>query len=70
MTGREQIAIVRHVLPSVLKKRIKRHTRLPEAVPRQVCVRLRYTGLSVVQAAEVVEVPGQTDYNWQERRTF
>ncbi len=67
MTGREQIAIVRHVPLSVLNKRIKHHKGLPEVVPRLVFIRLRYKGMSVVNAAEAVGVSHQTGYNWQER---
>ncbi|MCE5338883.1 MAG: IS630 family transposase [Methanomicrobiaceae archaeon] len=67
MTRREQIAIVRHVPLSVLKEQIKHHKGLPEVVPRLVFIQLRYTGMSVVQAAEAVGVTGQTGYNWQER---
>jgi len=54
MTGREQIAIVRHVPLSTLKKRIKHHQGLPEVVPRLVFIQLRYTGMSVVKAAESI----------------
>jgi len=39
MTGREQIAIVKHVPTSVLKKRIKRHRGLPEVVSRLLFIR-------------------------------
>ncbi len=67
MTGREQIAIVKHVPMSVLKKRIKHHKGLPEVVPRLLFIRLRYNGMSVVKAAENVGVSPQTGYNWQER---
>ncbi len=67
MTGRELIAIVRHVPSSVLKKRIKHHKGLPEVVPRLLFIRLRYKGMSVVKAADAVGVSGQTGYNWQER---
>lgn len=67
MTGREQIAIVKHVPMSVLKKRIKHHKGLPEVVPRLLFIRLRYKEVSVVKAAEAVGVSPQTGYNWQER---
>ena len=67
MTGQEQIAIVKHVPFSVLKKRIKHHKGLPEIVPRLLFIRLRYKGLSVVKAAAAVGVSGQTGYNWQKR---
>jgi putative transposase len=67
MTGREQIAIVRHVPYAVLKKRIKHHHGLPEVMPRLLFIRLRYKGVSVVNAADAVGVSGQTGYNWQER---
>lgn len=67
MTGQEQIAIVRHVPFSVLKKRIKHHKGLPEVLPRLLFIRLRYTGVSVDKAADAVGVSGQTGYNWQER---
>ncbi len=67
MTGREQIAIVKHVPFSVLEKRIKHHKGLPEIVPRLLFIRLRYKGMSVVKAADAVGVSGQTGYNWQER---
>ncbi|MFY1644705.1 hypothetical protein ACK11Z_13325 [Methanoculleus bourgensis] len=58
MTGREQIAIARHVPLSVLKKRIK-HQGLPKVVPCLVFIQLRYTGMSVVQAAEAVGISGR-----------
>lgn len=67
MTGREQIAIVKHVPMSVLKKRIKHPKGLPEVVPRLLFIRLRYNEVSVVKAAEAVGVSPQTGYNWQER---
>lgn len=67
MTGCEQIAIVRHVPLSTLKKRIKHHKGLPEIAPRLVFIRLRYQGMSVVNVAEAVGVSTQTGYNWQER---
>ena len=67
MTGREQITIVRHVPLSVLNKRIKHPKGLPEVVPRLVFIRLRYKGMSVVDAAEAVGVSHQTGYNWQKR---
>ena len=67
MTGRELIAIVKHVPYSVLKKRIKHHKGLPEVMPRLLFIRLRYKGMSVVKAADAVGVSGQTGYNWQER---
>ncbi len=67
MAGREQIAIVQHVPYSVLKKRIKHHKGLPEVMPRLLFIRLRYIGVSVVNAADAVGVSGQTGYNWQER---
>ncbi len=68
MAGREQITIVRHVPLSVLNKRIK-HPKglLPQVVPRLVFIRLRYKGMSVVDAAEAVGVSHQTGYNWQKR---
>ena len=61
--GREQITIVRHILMSVLKKRIKHHKSLPEVVPRLLFIQLRYNGMSVVKAAEAVGVSPQTGYN-------
>jgi len=67
MTGRELIAIVKHVPYSVLKKWIKHHKGLPEVMPRLLFIRLRYNGMSVVKAAGAVGVSGQTGYNWQER---
>ncbi|MDR9816980.1 MAG: helix-turn-helix domain-containing protein [Candidatus Methanoculleus thermohydrogenotrophicum] len=36
-------------------------------VPRLVFIRLRYKGMSVVDAAEAVGVSHQTGYNWQKR---
>ena len=54
MAGREQIAVVRHVPLSVLNKRIKHPKGLPQVVPRLVFIRLRYKGMSVVDAAETV----------------
>jgi hypothetical protein len=44
MTGQEQIAIVKHVPYSILKKRIKHHKGLPEVMPRLLFIRLRYKG--------------------------
>ncbi len=41
MTRREQIATVRYVPLSILKKQIKHHKGLPEAVPRLLFTRLR-----------------------------
>ena len=67
MTGRELIPIANHVPLSVLKKRIKHHKGLPEIVPRLLFIRLRYKGMSVVNAADAVGVSHQTGYNWQER---
>jgi len=67
MTGREQIAIVQHVPYPVLKKRIKHHEGLTEIAPLPLFIRLRYTGVSVVKAADAVGVSSQTGYNWQER---
>ena len=67
MTGQEQIAIVKYVPFSVLKKRIKHHKGLPEVLPRLLFIRLWYTGISVVKAADAVGASGQTGYNWQER---
>jgi len=63
MAGREQIAIVRHVSMSTLKKRIEHHKGLPEVVPRLVFIQLRYKRMSIVRAAEIVEVSGQMGYN-------
>jgi len=59
MTGREQIAIARHVPLSVLKKRIKHHQALPKVVPHLVFVHLRYTGMRAVQAAQAVGISGR-----------
>ena len=67
MAGREQIAIVRHVPLSVLNKQIKHPKGLPQVIPRLVFIRLRYKGMSVVDAAEAVGVSHQTGYNWQKR---
>ena len=67
MTGREQIAIVRHVPLSILKKWIKRHKGLPDITLRLMFIRLRYRGMSVATAADTVGVSTQTGYNWQER---
>ena len=67
MTGREQIAIIKHALLPDLKKRIKDLKFLPEVVPCLLFIRLRYNEMSVVKAAEAIGVSTQTGYNWQER---
>jgi len=66
MNSREQIPFVKHVPLSVLTKRMKHHTGLPEVVSHLLFIRLRYAGMSVVKAADTVEVSDQTGYNWQE----
>ena len=57
MTGREQIAIARHVPLSVLEE-TDQAPGIAQVVPCLVFIQLRYTGMSAVQAAEAVGISG------------
>ena len=67
MVNVEQIAIVEHISPSELAKKIKDYSIQAKILKRLLFINLRYMGKSVSESCKIVGISVGTGYTWQER---